>query len=129
MTGGYVKYIGVEASLLNMKVPSGSGRKYSFPNGKYILVENAVDYKFYEFKAKANPKDWVAKTRLADGEKVFGSDRPKPDPNSPEWKIERERLKIREDFDAVKTNLLRMNARMLPEEKAALRKMLEEKEG
>jgi hypothetical protein len=116
----------VEASLLNMKVPSGSGRKYNFPNGKYILVENDVDYKFYEFKAKANPKDWVAKTRLAKGEKVFGSDRPKPDPNDPAFQVERERLRVKDEFESIKERMRQVRGRLLPEELKALKNITED---
>jgi hypothetical protein len=126
MTGGYVKYIGAEASLLNKKVPSGSGKSYSFPNGKYILVSDEVDYKWFVFKAKANPFDWVAKVRLAEGEDVFGSDRPKPDPNDPQWIIERDRRRIADDFAKQKEHFRQIRGHLLPEELKAMKKIVEE---
>lgn len=123
---GYVKYTGPESAILNMKVPETMHR-YNFPQGKYVHVSDEVDYKYFEFYARANPLDFTAKTRLSKGEVEFGSDRPKPDPKDPAFLVERERARTREDFQRVKDNILRMNSHMLPEEKAALKKMLEDK--
>ena len=126
MTGGYVMYIGAEASLLNKKVPSGSGKIYNFPKGKYVLVSSEVDFKWFVFKAKANPFDWVAKVRLGKDEVVFGSDRPKPDPTDPQWIIERERRRIAEDFEKQKEHFRQIRGHLLPAELKAMKKIVEE---
>lgn len=126
MTGGYVKYTGAEASLLNKKVPSGSGRSYSFPNGKYIRIDDGVDYEYFVFKAKANPSDWVAKVRLAEGETVFGSDRPKPDKDDPRWLVERERMNTAAEFAKIKEKIRQMNGRLLDKEQRELKKIVME---